>query len=245
MKSYIYDGSFDGLLTAIYEAYYRGEKPNSILAKQDVQENLFVENIFIPTDVEKAQKVYNSIGTKISNTALSNVFYCFLSDLEDAGTLIFEYLQFGWKIGKDIDKYIADDRVLKIHKLKQKVTFEGHRMLGLVRFSQLSGDIYYAAIEPQYQIVGILASHFSKRLSDQHWIIHDVQRGMGAFYDKKDWVMKEIDMNPIQTINEEEIEVQRLWREYYKSIAIKNRINPRLQRRNMPARYWKYLVEKQ
>jgi probable DNA metabolism protein len=37
----------------------------------------------------------------------------------------------------------------------------------------------------------------------------------------------------------------RLWQDYYKSIAIKERENPRLLRRCLPVRYWKNLPERQ
>jgi hypothetical protein len=37
--------------------------------------------------------------------------------------------------------------------------------------------------------------------------------------------------------------VESLWREYFREIAIKERMNPRLQAKLMPRRYWKHLVE--
>ena len=36
-----------------------------------------------------------------------------------------------------------------------------------------------------------------------------------------------------------------LWQDYYKSIAIKERENPKLLRRCLPVRYWKNLTERQ
>ena len=37
---------------------------------------------------------------------------------------------------------------------------------------------------------------------------------------------------------------QEMWRTYFHSIAIKERLNPRLHRQNMPARFWPYMPEK-
>ena len=37
---------------------------------------------------------------------------------------------------------------------------------------------------------------------------------------------------------------QSMWKEYFKSIAIKERLNLRLHRQHMPARFWKYMPEK-
>lgn len=244
MIYYIYDGSFDGLLTAIYEAYYRKEKPEKILCQEAHQENLFIEKIHISTDGEKAKRVYDSIKEKISNRALKNVFYTYLSEVEDGGTWIYQYLRLGWKIGRNIDDNLADDRVLKIHKIRLKVDREVHFMLGLIRFRSLEGNIYYAPIDPKFNIIGLVAPHFADRLSDQNWIIHDAKRRLGAVYNREEWVIRDINIEKDIKYSNEELSYQRLWKEYFKSIAIKNRINPKLQKRNMPMRYWSYLVEK-
>jgi probable DNA metabolism protein len=244
MIYYIYDGSFDGLLTCIYEAYYRKETPEKILFREDDQENLLVQKIYIDQDKEKAEKVYAAIRTKISSSALRNVFYTFLSEHEDAGSLIYRYIQLGFKVGKDIDSYLSEDRVLDLHKVVQRVRKEKHLMLGLIRFRKLGENLYYASITPDNNILGLVAPHFSKRMADQNWVIHDTQRNMAAIYDQKEWVLTEMALEHSLDINEEEVFYQQLWQQYFKSIAIKNRINPKLQKRYMPKRYWEHLVEK-
>ena len=44
---------------------------------------------------------------------------------------------------------------------------------------------------------------------------------------------------------EDEKLFQELWKGYFKSMTIKERINPKLHRQHMPKRFWKYLTEKQ
>jgi probable DNA metabolism protein len=44
---------------------------------------------------------------------------------------------------------------------------------------------------------------------------------------------------------EDEDLFQKMWKSYYKSMTIKERINPKLHRQNMPRRFWRYLTEKQ
>ena len=244
MINYTYDGSFEGLLTVIYEAYYRRQMPENILPQENLQQHILCENVYIETQPQKADKVYDSIRKKISSYALRNVFYVFLSELEGVETWIYNYLRFGWQVGKKVDHYETDDRVLKIHAISRKVGGERHRMLGLVRFRQLHGDIYYAPIEPNYNIVGILAPHFYKRFSNQNWVLHDVKRSMGAVYNKREWVITEMDIKQELIYTQEELLYQKLWKQYFDSIAIKSKMNPVLQRRCMPARYWKYLIEK-
>lgn len=245
MINYIYDGSFDGLMTSIYEAYYRPDKPDNIIPDEDFQQSLFSNNIYINTDIEKSNKVQNAIVNKISYNALKNVFYVFLSELEGSSTLIYKYLKLGFKVGCNIDRHLSDDTVLNMHKIKHKVTFEAHRMKGLLRFRLLECNIYYSDICPDHNIIGLLAPYFAERFADQDFIIHDVRRKLSVVYNKKEWIMT--DIPPLQHMiseKEDEIRFQNLWKQYFKSIAIKERINPRLQRHYMPRRYWDYLIEK-
>ncbi len=58
MISYIYDGSFDGLLTSIYDAFYSDIKPENIVSQDQYVENFLAEKIYIKTDIIKATKVY-------------------------------------------------------------------------------------------------------------------------------------------------------------------------------------------
>ena len=48
-----------------------------------------------------------------------------------------------------------------------------------------------------------------------------------------------------QSMAEDERLFQKLWKTYFKAIAIKERTNPRKHKQDMPVRYWKYLTEKQ
>jgi probable DNA metabolism protein len=244
MIYYIYDGSFEGLLTSIYDSFYRREYPDKIVSDDNFQPNLLIEAVHIKTDSEKASKVYNSIKNKISSSALENIFYVFLSEVENNEKIIYNYLRLGWKLENKIDLYLSDDRVLTVHKIVRRVKNERHRMLGLIRFRYLDKNTYYAPIEPQYNIIGLVAPHFTKRLSDQNWIIHDVNRKIAAVYDKREWYITDFKLNRELKYSDEEIFFQDLWKQYFNSIAIKNRINPRLQKRNMPMKYWKYLIEK-
>lgn len=117
-------------------------------------------------------------------------------------------------------------------------------MLGLLRFRELQSGIFYAPMGPDHNIVSLLAPHFAKRLSDQPWMIHDVKRDIAAIYDRKDWTIALIRQKKALPLHGDELEFQRMWKQYFKSVAISSRRNLRLQKHFMPSRYWRYLVEK-
>ncbi|KAB3532714.1 TIGR03915 family putative DNA repair protein [Alkaliphilus serpentinus] len=243
MVIYVFDGSFEGFLTAIYESYYNKEKPDKIVAMDDYVENLIDRPIFIETDEIKSDKVYAGIKNKISTNALKKVYHVFLSEVMEAPTVIYHYLRLGFKIGNKVDLNLMDDWVLRMDKINQQVASEKHRMLGLLRFQLVENDLYYAPLAPDHNIIALMANHFAQRMSDQKWMIHDTKRCIAVVYDLKEWIITPIDL-PAPPVGKEEYLYQQLWKEYYQSIAIKERRNPRLQKRCMPVRYWSFLTEK-
>lgn len=245
MLTYVYDGSFEGLLTSIHEAYYRRQEPGMIKNRENLQCSLVDEYVQIETDAAKSDKVYRSIIEKISTEALHHVYHVFLSEDEAAGTLIYNYLKLGWKAGSKVDFYLSDDRVHKVHAISQRVEFEHHRLLGFLRFRQVEGGIYYASCKPDNNLVELLAPHFAERLQDQSWIIHDVGRDIAALYNKKSFIISEFSVDDIPGTTEEENEYQKLWKQFFTTLSIPSRNNPKLQRQLMPRRYWDYLIEKQ
>jgi probable DNA metabolism protein len=241
---YLHDGSFEGILTAVYEAYYSNIKPDKILPHENLEMNLMDTYIHINTDFAKSDKVYGSALEKISPESLKNAFHVFLSEIPEAGTLIYNYLKLGFKYGGKVDMNLTDDTVLEVHRISRRVSFETHRFTGLLRFQKLRGEIYYSTYEPDNNITMPLAPHFQDRLNDQRWIIHDLKRNLAAVYNLKEWVITDTVPGKLPSLAEGEEFFELLWREYFKSMAIKERINPRLQKQMMPVRYWKYLSEK-
>lgn len=243
MIHYIYDDSFEGLLTCIYEAYYRRENPDDIVPKDREEENFLIQRYYIETDSDKASKVYKSIEEKISREALKRVFYAYLSELPKSGIAILNYLRIGFKMGANVDSNLSNDAVLTMDKINHKVGMERHRMLGLIRFKMLENNILYSSIEPEHNIIGLLAPHFASRLSNENWAIHDLKRNIAVFYNKDEWIVKDFTLEDDIIIREDEDEYQDLWKAYYKHISIESRKNLRLKKNHMPMKYWKHLVE--
>lgn len=244
MLIYVYDGSFEGILTSVFEAFSRKETPDAILPEDGLQQDLFASYSFIQTDPAKSDRVYTSIWKNISEDALKNIYHVFLSEDPDAATLVYRYLKLGWKMGSSVDMFLSDDTVFKIMDINRRVGFEVHRMTGFVRFRQVGEGIYYSSISPDNNIVELLAPHFAERLSDQKWIIHDVRREIAALYNLKEWIVSEFSADEIPDVTDEEKLYSKLWKRFFATLEIPSRSNPRLQRQLLPRRYWVHLTEK-
>lgn len=238
---YKYDGSFEGLLCCVFASYEQKEIPHDILPPEG-QCGLFDTLKYIETDPHKAQRVYESISIKISLEAQELVKLGFLTCVPYKERLIFKFLRLGYKVGGKVMGMFTDDNVNALQKAVQNLNFESHRFKGFVRFS-IYDEALVAVIEPQNFVLPLLAAHFSNRYHNEVFMIFDKthkvalihQSGRVEIVDIDDWELPEPD--------EKEIEYRSLWQQFYKTIAIESRHNPRCRMNFMPKRFWKHLTE--
>ena len=150
MIVYVYDGSFEGILTAVFEAFSRKEEPGAILPEYNLQQDLLASYVFIKTDPVKSDRVYKSVKRKISPDSLKNIYHVFLSEHPDAATLIYKYLKLGFAMGGKVDMHLADDTVFKVMDINIEL---GYRMMGM-RFRQVKA-VYF--ILPSLPIITLLS----------------------------------------------------------------------------------------
>lgn len=244
MKDYVYDASFDGLLTAIFYAY-KEKSSVKILKEIDYTPHLLNEKVVILTETDKADRVYNSINTKLSYDTLSNVYHLYLSDIPDAETLIFDYIRLCFKYSDTINLAKNNDIIRSVDKYKRRVYGEAHLFKGLIRFRQITPLLFYAQIEPNHNILPLILDHFKRRFSDQHFIIHDLKREYAIIYDLKEACLHDLSIEEGKKLaafaGADSSEA--LFKSFYKAITIEERHNEKQQRSYMPKRYWKHLIE--
>jgi len=242
---YHYDGSMAGLLTLVSRLLPEQIQPESIRAVPADQQELFSYVISIATDQAEAEACWARLTQRLSPHSLKLLRHCLLADHPQQELLLYRYLLLEATTGKTIDGMLAHPQVAPVWKLAQQVGREAHRYLGFVRFQQVEGGLYYAAIAPDHRILLLIASHFAERFSDQQWVIHDQRHSEGVVYDtnRKEWLLlaMETDQQPDTTPAEEQF--QMLWRSYFKALAIPERANLKLQQGKVPLKARAWLTE--
>ncbi|MEW8956354.1 TIGR03915 family putative DNA repair protein [Clostridium sp.] len=242
MIVYIYDGSFHGLLTCIYDSYYNVKKPKEIFKRSNFTPKLFYEVIEIETDEWKSKKVENGIISKLNKGILNTVYYAYLSGDINIDTLILNYIKLAFKVGSLVTSHLHNPIVIDINKEVRRVTLEAHQMKGFVRFSSLNNGTLYGAIEPTNNILSLIMPHFKNRLPMETFVIHDLKRNLLGIYKDKKWIIEELSDSII--LNDEILDgFQELFKTYFTHTTIKERKNPRLQKSYMPKKYWKHMFE--
>ncbi|MFK7808210.1 MAG: TIGR03915 family putative DNA repair protein [Saprospiraceae bacterium] len=252
--TFTYDGTYEGLFSAIFEIYRLKATPDRIVAEDEWMENLFESPIHVQTNESNARRVIKGIEKKCSRRTTSLLYHCFLSELPEIPSLIFNFVKKAFDSSIDITENYGDDTVLKLHQINKKIGREVHRMHAFVRFQKTKDDIYYAVIEPDFNVIPLLSSHFEKRYPAQHWLIYDGQRRYGISYNcesRRTTYVTFADDHKLQlrqldttVLDEKEPEYQILWKSYFDHVNIPERKNMKLHLQHVPKRYWKYLSEK-
>ena len=244
MKALIYDGTFEGLLTSIYEAFYLREIIDGIYTKKEYTPNFLTQVEVITTNYEKYEKVINGISNKISRESLENIYYAYLSELPGISKIIYNYVKQGFRLKSKIDMHLHLPEVSSILKARSKVNWEVQRFVGFARFTLL-GDIYYSKIEPDHNITELLAPHFSERLPLEKWVIHDTLRNIAAIHFEGKFILSSFSSDELSLINSpKNIDIyENLWKNYFVSLSIKERENSNCQRNHLPIRYRNNLTE--
>ncbi len=250
MVDYLYDGTFEGFLCCVYAHYYE-ENAAGVYRKDNYQASMLNGSRFVETEEKKASRVYEAIQNKISREDLRRIYRVFLSSDENKENKLLAYIRLGFKEGSGISLLHSNPVVFEVQKCEYKVSIETHRIKGLARFSALrngktgrSGqEILYCCIEPDHDILEIIAGHFADRLKNDPFIIHDKSRNKAVFAQSGDWYISGFTEKDLPALGVGEKDYRDLWKKYFETIAIRERINPNCQKRYMPVRYWKNLTE--
>lgn len=246
---FIYDGSFEGFLTAVFDVYVYRAKDAEIIRCELAQPKLFGDKTEVMTSTKKAERVWKGMMRKIGKPAVDQVFKAFLSEIETVETTLLRYIQYGFSSSDFIHKDFSHPAVLEIAKIVKKIGREKHRMDAFIRFRKTRDGIYFAVIKPDFNVLPLNISHFKSRYADQKWIIYDLKRNYGVYYDLEKVRQIHIDLpeDILETragiFAEEERHFQELWQNYFKHTNIRSRKNEKLHRQHVPQRYWRFLTE--
>ncbi len=254
--TYIFDNTLRGFLCCVFEYYFRKDNHVKVIPQRLHTPSLINDEIIIYADDVRAMRVWKGLQKKITEEWQLKLYCTFLSELPESYQALFDCICYFFDSKTIVYTNYGSEHILAVNKLSRKVQHERHRMKGFIRFQKTKDNMYYAAIEPDHNILPLLSTHFKNRFADQQWIIYDKKRDYGLHYNLH--TVEEIQLNfdpqmqnqqntmlPDSVAEEQEALYQTLWKDYYSSVNIKERKNTKLHTQFLPKRYWRYLSEKQ
>lgn len=242
---FLYDDTFDGLMSAVYASYAYRPAPEAVTGRAHCQQLLGRSYVDIATDEATAARVVAGVRRAMGEEAVEKIWRAFLSDGEDKGTAIYRYIRLGMRVGRAVHQHLTDPRVIAVNKLDALVGREVGLLIEFTRFAKLEGGVYYGEITPEHDVLTLLMPHFIDRFHVQPFILHDKGRRLAAVFDRREWVLTSTETMQLPAYAADEQAWRRMWKTFYDTIAIKERINPALRRNHMPKKYWKNMLEMQ
>lgn len=256
MHTFVFDNTFEGLLTVVFEAYARRIFPDALIPEDGILPLFAGDVLTVSTDQAKAARVWRGLSRKLTPAGLQCVARCWLAEETDTPLVLFRFIRKAIDAPCNIETNFGDADVLAFARMWKRVEWERERLLQFIRFQKAADGTYFAPVEPQKNALPLVVPHFRDRFADQRWFIWDVGRAYGIYYDGCSEVrqvtihdsgslphLSSGKLDPALLDKDEQL-FQSLWRTYFQAICIRERLNPRKQKKDMPVRYWKYLTEK-
>lgn len=254
METYVFDGSLDGLLTAVFDWYELKPGAVKLETQESFQPQLMGSVHAVLTHDAKARRVWEGWAKKAGKEWQLRAYMAYLS--EDVQTFrdLFDLFRYVFDNPEGAIRNFGHKAVLAVTQMERSVSRERHRMKAFIRFQETADGMFYAPIEPDFNVLPLISKFFQDRFADQRWLIYDLKRGYGLHYDLREVREITLDETP-QTqagstyldkslLDGREELYGLLWRDYFKSTNIVARKNMKLHVRHVPKRYWKYLSEK-
>lgn len=247
--AYLYDGSVEGLLSAIFLSYARHEQPEDIVEERLYQPRLLQSAIVVDTDLEHARRVRKGISRQAGERAFATLVRAVLSDAPGKGATALRFVRYAMDAGPGRNRRhsilsdLANPAVGDLVALGNYVAGEAERMRQFIRFSRRENGIWYARCNPNASVVPLVMPHFVARFNIQPFLIYDEVHELAGAYDGRNWQLMRgtADLVPAQADGDAYMEA--LWQCFYDAVSIDARYNPELRRHFMPARLWKNLPE--
>ena len=249
MTTWLYDGTFDGFLSCVFDMYWQRKMTIRIRKEQEHIRGVYEDVMFMPTIIANADRVWAGLSKKADTEQLQQFFACYLSELPAEEDNMVGYIRYIF----DSVLPVADNSyIMHVDQLSRKVYKEKHRMESLVSFQLTKDNIYYAIISPDYNVLPLMVRHFREHYADQYWLIYDQRRRFGIYYNLQNVETVRLQFNPNfdaryhnsgNTWTPEDELYQQVWKACNKGAITVNGNDQRLQLQHMPRRYWKYLAE--
>ncbi|RZV15153.1 TIGR03915 family putative DNA repair protein [Aliarcobacter butzleri] len=237
----VYDGTFEGFLSLVYEVYYKKLKPIKIY-KTLPNEMIFEEILELKTSKENTIKVLNAIKTEFPKELIQRILNIFMCDSKEFELYLLEYIIIGFKEVKQLYN-INNSCVFYLNNLEKELFRNVHKLTGFIRFEELEDATLYAKVESKFDVVYFLGKHFLKRFNNQNFIIHDLNRKLAFVKMQNDFLVQEVAFFDEPNYSSNEQKFQKLWKSFFNAVTIKERLKPKLQKQLVPLLYRTYMNE--
>ena len=239
---FAYDGSYEGFLSAVFDAFSMKALPADIVVYDDMEPSLLKIH-YVATDFEHAERVRNGMRKRLGEKSFYMAEKAFLSDGSGKENAIMRFIWKAFKEDLSTGGKIGDEDVNRVFKMSIAVGNEAERFRQFARFSDSNGALV-SVIHPKHFVLPLIKSYFCSRIKNEHFMIFDAEHGAALIHSPQKTAIVPVESLELPE-NTDDGFYSGLWKSYYRHIAIADRYNPKCRMTHMPKRFWQYLPEVQ
>lgn len=239
---FAYDGSYDGFLSAVFDAFYMKTLPADIVVFDDLEPSLLKIH-YVATDFEHAERVRAGMRKRLGEKSFWMAEKAFLFDGDGKENAIMRFIWKAFKSDLSTNKNLGDEDVNRVFKMSIAVGNEAERFRQFTRFSDSNGALI-AVIHPKHFVLPLIKPYFCGRIKNEHFMIFDAEHGAAIIHSPQKTAIVPVESLELPESTDDGF-YSELWKSYYRHIAIASRYNPKCRMTHMPKRFWQYLPEVQ
>ncbi len=240
MTVLIYENSWDGFLSAVFEAFSRRSGCELLREDRCPGVSLF-ETVRVEADGERSIRVQRGMD-RLGGDVGVTVYQAWLSEKRDIENNIVLTLKRGFDEKRSPLAQLMHPEVRRVVLAARLVGMEAHRFLGLTRLKHVHGDLYAADFKHDCNLLPLMGDHFCGRFGDQRIVIRDIARRQALVTGGGAWEISALPDGEIAPLPPDG-EFEGLWRKYFEAIANPARKNLKLQQKFVPLKYREHLTE--
>lgn len=248
MIVYRCDDSLESIFTAIYLSYEENRNAEDTYLALDDNPMLFAEDIRVQPEPSRAVKVMRTLERRFGEEDYLRICTALASTDTGKAQAVYRTVVKGLD-GRCARGHLFDDLtdgyVMQAFELARRAGREIGHYREFLRFQELENGILYAKIGPKCNVLTFLMPHFADRLPIENFVIYDNTRNLfGIHPAKRQWyLLSGEEEEPELRLSETETQYQELFRHFCRTISIRERENPKLQRNMLPLRFREYMIE--
>lgn len=173
-----FECTFEGYLSAVYTAFHDKLEVIGLRPEKDKTALLFHEVRFIPSNRQKARRVWDALAQK-GTADLRLVYFAFLSENEELLFPIYEFICLLFR--EEHPESSKKMRALrsKLASWAQRVEDEKRKMEVTLRSRSPFGESVCFRLRPTYDVLPLLTRYCRLHFGSAPWILMDTKRKYG------------------------------------------------------------------
>lgn len=177
---YMYDGSFQGFLTAVGQAL-EGETPIAGISRAGAdQPPLFANVRRVLTHRPRAERLWQKLE-KRSPSLARVVYFSYLSEATGMELLIYNYLHVLFTINESEESHLTEWRQ-RLESAARRVETEKRELERNLSFTPSADGIPCACASPATNVLPLLTRYYKSHFAGQAWMLYDTRRKYGVLW---------------------------------------------------------------